>query len=103
MLTHDQIRKLEQRKHRITLYELIAEAPGEAPVLAGYCQHGKYNILSMLRKHGEAWAQKMTDGDLLTFHKNGRGCQLGPIAIRFSGRTERDAIINGELPFFKED
>lgn len=99
-MTPLQIRKLERRKNCGTLYELIADAPGETTVLAGYCRLGKTGILGMLRKHGAEWASRISDTDPIIFGKGGRSCQLGKYRITFSGRTERDAIKEGEKPFF---
>lgn len=101
-MTPLQMRKLERIKNASTLYELIADAPGEPTVLAGYCKHGKMNILAMLQKHGDAWASRISDTDPIILTKDGRSCQLGKYTIKFSGRTERDAIKEGEKPFFLE-
>lgn len=101
-MTPLQIRKLERRKNYTTLYELVADAPGESTMLAGYCRHGKVGILGMLCKHGAEWASRISDTDPITFGKDGRSCQLGKYTIKFSGRTERDAIKEGEKPFFLE-
>ena len=57
------LEKLERLKNRRTYYELAADGK----YLAGYCLHGKKNILDMLRKNGEAWAKRITEGDLNDF------------------------------------
>jgi len=90
--------KLERLKNRATKYELAADGR----YLAGYCQHGKLNILRMLQKNGEAWAKRITKTDLITFEKNGKMATLGPFQIAFTGRTQREAISMGELPWFEE-
>ena len=92
--------KLESLRNRPTKYELIAVSPENQPVLAGYCSHGKNNILSMLRKNGEQWASRIKADDMVTFAKDGRSAQLGQWKVYFSGRTQREAIILGELPWF---
>jgi len=92
--------KLESLGNRSTKYELVASLPGGPIVLAGYCSHGKNNILSMLRKNGEQWATRIKADDMVTFAKNGKSAQLGAWKVWFTGRTQREAIVLGELPFF---
>ena len=92
------LEKLEHLKNRRTYYELAADGK----YLAGYCLHGKKNILDMLRKNGEAWAKRITEGDLIEFNNNGRSATLGRFIITFTGRTQREAISRGELPWFEE-
>jgi len=93
--------KLERIKLRGTLYEMVATLPNESRYLAGYCNHGKMNILKMLQKNGEEWAKRIGEKDMITFDKGGRIADMGNIKISFSGRTQREAIIAGELPWFK--
>ena len=90
--------KLEALRNRRTKYELAANEK----YLAGYCQHGKLNILRMLQKNGEAWAKRIKKDDLIEFDKNGRSATLGSFRIAFTGRTQREAISIGELPWFEE-
>lgn len=90
--------KLERLRNRSTKYELVADGK----ILAGYCPHGKMNILKMLRKNGEAWAARISENDRIEFDDGGRSAKVGPYQIRFSGRTQREAIINGELQWFEE-
>lgn len=94
--------KLERLHRRGTAYELTAKMPNGKSYLVGYCQHGKLNILNMLRKNGEKWATRIKAEDQITFAKNGRSAIMGEIEIRFTGRTQRDAIICGEYPWFEE-
>lgn len=92
--------KLEDLYRRSTKYELVATSPDGQRVLAGYCSHGKNNILSMLRRNGEQWADRISADAVVTFAKDGRSAQIGPWEVSFSGRTQRESIILGELPFF---
>ncbi len=92
--------KLESLRNRSTKYELVASGPDGQIVLAGYCSHGKNNILSMLRRNGEQWADRISADAMVTLAKDGRSAQLGPWKVYFSGRTQRESIILGELPFF---
>lgn len=90
--------KLERLRNRGTKYELTANET----ILVGYCSHGKMNILKMLQKNGEAWAKRISDKDLIVFDKAGKSAKIGPFQIQFSGRTQREAIYAGELPWFEE-
>jgi hypothetical protein len=92
MTTHDKLTRLHNRG---TLYELVVNSQ----YLAGYCRHGKPGILGMLRQHGDAWAARIGKDDLIVFARDGRSCQLGSFRIAFSGRTQRSAITEGELPW----
>lgn len=98
MTTQD---KLEQIKNRSTAYELVCLA-GKYYYLAGYTRKSKMGILTMLRKHGEKWAERISPDSLITFQKNGHSATLGQFTVYFSGRTQREAIIGGELPWFEE-
>jgi len=89
--------KLERLKNRRTKYELAADGK----YLAGYCLYGKNNILNMLRHNGQAWATRINEKDMVVFAKNGKSAQLGRFFIAFTGRTQREAICNGELPWFE--
>ena len=100
MITQAGTERLEQLKYRPTLYELVVTSPDHTPMLAGYGRHGQSGMLSLLRKNGEAWAKHIADNDPVTFAKGGRSCQFGKLEFRFSGRTEREAIMEGPLPFF---
>ena len=103
MITQAGIERLERLKYRVTLYELVVTSPDRPTMLAGYGRHGQSGMLSLLRKNGEAWSKHIVDNDPVTFAKGGRSCQFGKLEFRFSGRTEREAIISGELPFFLKE
>ena len=94
--------KLERLRNRGTRYELSCTMPNGQACLAGYTRPSKMGILSMIRKNGEAWAARIAENDMVNFEKSGKSATVGPFAIRFSGRTQRDAIINGELQWFEE-
>lgn len=98
--------KLQRLQGGLTRYELIAER-GEQRVLIAYCMRmGRHTILTACQKHGQALIDYMgiSDKDLLVFLRPAKlGAHIGPASnpwsIRFSGRTQRDAISGGELPF----
>ena len=95
--------KLECLKNRGTRYELTCTVPDGRTCLAGYTRRSKIGILTMLRKNGEAWAARIPENARIEFEKNGQSVKIGPFHIRFSGRTQRDAICGGELQWFEED
>ncbi len=101
-LTESQIKKLERLHNYSTKYELIAVADG-VKALAGYCKKGKPSMLSMIRKNGEAWLAA-GKSDKMSFVKVGAADHLllGRCEIYFSGRTQREAITEGELPWFED-
>ena len=82
-------------RFRPTRYELAVDGR----YLAGYCRLSKQGILAVLRQHGEAWAARIGPNDTLTFPKGARSATLGTYAIAFTGRTQRSAIWEGELPW----
>lgn len=91
---------IEQRLRRIhnrrTLYEIIIEK-GEERYLVQYASKSRNAILRGLRRHGEAIAARF--GDTVTFaRRSADGAYVGDWHVRYSGRTEREAIIAGEYP-----
>jgi hypothetical protein len=101
------LEKLERLHNRPTRYELIAER-GETRILIGYrMRTGRLAILKACQEHGPALIAFMgiTDAHLLVFLKPAKlGAHIGsasdPWSIRFTGRTQRDAIsTDSELPF----
>ena len=94
-------RRLERLKYRATLYELVMERAGEK-YLVLYSGQSRDNLLSAVRKHGTIFA-KITGSSIITFGKRASDAATsGDWRIYFSGRTEREAITEGELPFIKE-
>lgn len=94
--------KLERLHNRGTSYELACTMADGRKCLAGYTRQSKMGILSMLRKNGEEWAKRIPENAMIDFDKGGKSAKIGPFDVRFSGRTQRDAIIEGELQFFIE-
>ncbi len=103
---NDSLTPLQTRLARLqnfaTRYELVA-ANGSTQVLAGYtAQKSRNSIFKMIRQQGEAW-QAFAKSDSFAFGKKASdGATLGAWTIRFSGRTQRDAYIGGELPWFAD-
>lgn len=84
-----------------TRYELIAER-GETRVLIGYSMRmGRHALLTMAQKHGPALIAMMGIGEdaRIEFLKPAaRGARIGEWLIRWSGRTQREAVL-AELPW----
>ena len=101
-MTQDQIRRLESLRNRSTCYELAA-IRGEERVLIAYClQHSRDGALRACRNRGQQIidALKISGTDMLVAGKKASdGFAIGEWQVRFTGRTERDAIISGELPY----
>lgn len=90
-------RRLEALKYRTTLYELVIEKDGKR-YLAGYCRKGRNGLFGMLAKNAEKIAALF--GDTVTFAKRASdGAYINGWHVHFTGRTERECIIEGELPF----
>ncbi len=94
--------QLARLTNRATRYEL-ALINGDTRILVMY-SHGRarHDLLKCCRTHGEAIVALAcpTGEELLTFApKAADGAKIGPWSIRFTGRTQREAIIEGELPF----
>lgn len=100
--------KLERLHNGPTRYELIAER-GDKRILIAYCMRtGRRSILEACRKHGQKLCDVlgMDNNQLLMFYKPAKlGAHIGPAenpwSIRFSGRTQREAIYS-ELPWIGE-
>jgi hypothetical protein len=93
--------KLKRLHRGPTRYELIAEC-GENRVLIAYSMRtGRHSLLTACQKHGQALIAMigMDDNARIEFLKPAsRGAKIGDWSIRFSGRTQREAI-QSELPW----
>ncbi len=101
-MTHVQER-LSRIRNRRTLYELVVSHPDGRRVLLGYAdRHSRNMLLRMARKHGQRLAD-LTGEEQLTFAKFSRdGARIGEWSIKWTSRTQREAIIEGELPFIAD-
>lgn len=88
---------------RATCYEIAAICDERKLLIAYAGAHSRHGILKACRNRGEAIIAVLglTDKDLLMpCAKASDGFMLGPWHVRFTGRTEREAIISGdELPY----
>lgn len=94
--------KLARIANRSTRYEIIAfHATDYRSILIGYTGRKSFSgMLAMLRQNGPKFVSLtgMTDD---TTNKRERGALhfSNGWTVRFSGRTQRDAYIDGERPF----
>ena len=102
-LTDEQRAKLARLHNRATKYELTGtNSETGARFLFGYSRKGRAGLLSMLQKNGAAVAE-FCGADAVQFGKSAAaGASIGVWRFQFSGRTQREAIQAGELPFFLE-
>lgn len=104
MLTADQIAKLARIARYSTKYEVIVEHPTDPrrmrlPYIGST---GQRALVQSVRAIGQKVCDTLdlSPSDLMTGHGSGRNAtlSLGGWTVRFSGRTQREAIIGGELP-----
>jgi len=104
MLTDSQLSKLERIKRYGTRWELVLVTPAGEQILLRYtAQHTRRGIIEQIRYHG-ARLVELTGAEQFDSlgEWKGRGISLGEYRVRFSGRTQRDAILQGELPYISE-
>jgi hypothetical protein len=79
-------------KNRSTLYELALCGPSSR--LLCYTRKSRVALIAALRKYGPQIVA-ITGVDNLTVA--GQSVTIGAYSVRFTGRTEREAVIGGEL------
>jgi hypothetical protein len=99
-MTTSQTEKLESLRNFGTRYELVLERGAERFRL---CYTGRKNRRGMIDAIFRLGAElgAFTGQKEVRFGK-GATAQLGDWAVRFSGRTQREAIIAGELAWFSK-
>lgn len=98
-MTTETVQRLNRLRNDATLYELIAVAPDGRQVLAGYCGRTVRRMVSMLHQNATAWMRLTGAARVDAVPKMPKTLTLGEWTFRFSGRTEREAIMHGELPW----
>ena len=94
--------RLQQTYRRSSRYELVAKHSDDKgqTLLVGYTIHrSRTGLLTTLRRHPEATIALMCPkGDeMVTFLKPASaGATIGEWKVYFSGRTERECILDGE-------
>ena len=100
-LTADQTRRLEEIKNLYTRYEVVLARQTGEKVLVGYTgRKSRKGLLNALRRHPDAVIELVGGENVATFTKEGLSFSSGWTA-KFSGRTERDAILQGEIEHIK--
>jgi hypothetical protein len=97
--------RLERLRNRATLYEL-AMTRGEECILVAYSRlKGRRDIFNLVTAdHRVGPIMARTGADHIEFaRRTADGATMGEWAIRFTGRTEREAIIAGELPYIGDE
>jgi hypothetical protein len=100
-MTSEQERKLAAISNRYTRYE-VAAIQGETRIRIAYTmRRSRPGLLEACRNNGPEIikALAVSDSQMLMFIKaNGQWViELGSWVIRFTGRTQREAILAGEL------
>jgi hypothetical protein len=101
-MTEELAAKLARLKNYSTRYEITAERDG-VRILIGYMsRRGRAGILSMVRANADKFLEFFECGaSMWTWGKRASdGATINGWMINFSGRTQRDAYTQGELPFF---
>jgi hypothetical protein len=102
-LTAEQLRKLDRLRHFATRYEIEIVPPNGAAMLV--CYTPRRTMRGFMEALSERWAPIIATGIVPQDMKGERiGRTIGyrfenGAIIRFSGRTQRDAIMSGELTF----
>ena len=106
-LTPEQIKKMESLRHFSTRYELILQTPSGKKYLVVYTPRRNYKgILDALHENNSEKGRKILkildlpeDTNLKKDEKYKGFMFPDGSKIFFSGRTQKDAILGGELPF----
>lgn len=97
-MTTNQIEKLDNLKNRATRYELVLERGAERLRLCYTARKNRRGLIDAIFRLG-AELGAFTGQKEVRFGQ-GATAQLGDWAVRFSGRTQREAIQAGELGWF---
>lgn len=100
-LTETQIAKLERLRFHATRYEIELTTAAGAKWLVAYTPRRNFRgPLAAVQQRGSAILRVAGMPDDATVTRDGASLRFGDgSVIRFSGRTQRDAISNGELPY----
>lgn len=99
MLDAVMLRRLNRLKYGRTRYELVAAHPDGRRILVGYTSKGRRGLAAMVHKVGNELAAFCGDPYITYSPRVADGATIGDWRINFSGRTQRDCILEGELPF----
>jgi len=106
MLTEQQMAKLEAERYRATKYEVVIQRTGgEKQLLVYTANKSVQSLRSIIHARGEAIlrAYDLPSSAAMTYNglaATPRFLIGGDVEIYVSGRTKREAITEGELPFY---
>jgi len=97
------LEKLEALRHYATKYEVVATHPDGRRFRVGYLgQLSRRGLFLLMRAVGERLVRVMGLDESATMQVNGSAkrptATVGSWTVAVSGRTQRDAILSGELP-----
>lgn len=92
--------RLERLRHQTTRYELVMRhtKTGEKRRVCYTARRNRRGLFDAMRSNGEALV-RITGAQEFTFG-TGSTATIGDWSVSFSGRTQREAISNGELRWF---
>ena len=102
-LTKAQVRKLDRIRRRDTLYEveLVHRQTGERCLLC-YCHRTGSRLAGYIARHAEALVAFCGSDTYATRRLDLREeFAIGEWGMRWTGRTQREAIMHGELVWFR--
>jgi hypothetical protein len=92
--------RLQRLQNRHTLYELVASHPDGRRFLVAYCgRRGRRGIFTALAGRAAAMTALTGDDGIKFAARAADGGTMGAWTIRFSGRTQRECYIAGELEY----
>lgn len=93
--------KLDRLKNYRTRYELAASHPDGRKVLIRYtARKGRRGLLDALTMDAARVCKVLGSDDIHWAKRAADGGTMGDWTVKFSGRTQREAILDGELPFY---
>ena len=100
MATANKIKRLESLKNRRTLYEAAIILPNGTKMLMCYCGKSYSKLYRAAQSRYDAIKAKTGFSEFAVYVPNKKVLpdETLPL-IKFTGRTEREAIIDGELPY----
>jgi hypothetical protein len=97
-------RKLASLQNRATRYELVASHPDGRRFLVAYCgRKNRQGLFSAVAGRAAAMTALTGDESIHFGKRAADGGTMGEWTIRFSGRTQRDCYLEGELEYIGRD
>lgn len=100
-LNPEQVRRLDGLRNRQTRYELVLVAPAGRYLVAYCVRKGKIGALAALRAR-VAYLGRFVSGPRplgADWDRVDKAWVIGGARVHWSGRTQRDAIMHGELSY----